>query len=93
MADSTSGAISAFLEYSQVDFFAVHLDFARRSDPDAYLTSFHGQYCNGDIITDDQSLPNPSCQNEHSNLPVATACVTKKGQPRSLPWLTIYQII
>jgi hypothetical protein len=71
-----SGAVRAFLEYSQVNFFTVYLDFGRCRDSDTYLTSFHAQYCNVDIITDDQALPNPSCQYEHTHLPMVsdTSC-------------------
>jgi hypothetical protein len=68
----TSGAIRTFFEYPLVDFFTVHLDLKRSRDSDTYLITSYAQYCNGDIITDDKLLPNPSCQNEHSNFPLVS---------------------
>ena len=32
---------------------------------DSYMMTFQAQYCNGDIVTDDNSLINTPCQNEH----------------------------
>jgi len=66
-----------FIEYSLVNFFPVYLDLTRRIDPETYLIAFYAHYYNSDIITDDKFLPNPSCQNEHSNLPLVsdTSCV------------------
>ena len=70
-------AVRAFLEYSLVDFFPVYRDLNRCLDPDTYLITFHAQYGNGDIVTDDNFLINTPGQNEHSNLLLDsdTACV------------------
>ena len=60
--------VCTFFEYLLIDFFPVYRDLTRRLDPNKYLMTFHAQYCNGDVITDDNFLPTTPCQNEHSNL-------------------------
>jgi hypothetical protein len=63
-------AIGPFLQDSLVDFFAVYLDIRRRFNADAYLITFYAKYRYGDIITNDKLFPDPSCQNQHANLPL-----------------------
>jgi hypothetical protein len=62
--------VDAFLQDSLVDFFAVHLHIGRSLDADTYLITFYAKYRNGDIITNDKFLSDPSCQNQHANLPL-----------------------
>jgi len=63
-------AVGPFLQDTLVDFFAVYLNFGWRLDTDTYLITFYAEYCYGDIITNDKLLSDPSCQNQHANLPL-----------------------
>jgi hypothetical protein len=62
--------VGPFLQDALVDFFAVHLNFGRCLDADTYLITFYAKHCYGDIITNDKFLSDPSCQNQHANLPL-----------------------
>jgi hypothetical protein len=68
--------VSPFLQDSLVDLFAVYLDIGRCLDADAYLITFYAKYRYDDIITNDKLLSDPSCQNQHVNLPLVwgTSC-------------------
>ena len=64
------GTVGPLLQDTLIDFFAVYLDIGWRLDTDTYLITFYAEYCYGDIITNDKLLSDPSCQNQHGNLPL-----------------------
>jgi len=70
-------AVDPLLQDSLVDFFAVYLNIGWGFDTNTYLITFHAEYCYRDIITNDKFLSDPSCQNQHANLPLVrdTSCV------------------
>ena len=59
----------ALLAVTLLTLMLLYRDLRGRLDSNKYLMTFHAQYCNGDIVTDDNFLPTTPCQNEHSNLP------------------------
>jgi len=66
VAAAVTGCFCTFFKNSLINFFPVYLDFWWCLDPDTYLISFHAQYCNDDIVTNDKFFPDTPCQNEHN---------------------------
>jgi hypothetical protein len=54
------------------DLLAMYGDFAWGIDSETDLIAFDTEHRDGDIVTDDHSLPNPPGQDQHSQAPSDT---------------------
>jgi hypothetical protein len=72
VAGRVSRAVGAFLQYSLIDLFSVNLYFGRCFYANANLIPFDSQHRNRDVITYNQFFPDPSCQYQHSTLPLVS---------------------